>query len=139
MATHAVHRPLFETFVSSEASRSTGARVARWVVPLGRFLFASIFLASVPNHFNAQTIEHAASQGVPLASLAVPVAGVLELVGALSVAFGVFARVGAWLLVLFLVPVTLMMHQFWTIADPQAALMQQSMFLKNISLLGGAL
>ena len=43
------------------------------------------------------------------------------------------------MLVLFLIPVTLMMHKFWGISDPQAAQMQMIMFMKNLSMLGGAL
>jgi putative oxidoreductase len=47
--------------------------------------------------------------------------------------------VGAWLLVLFLVPVTLMMHNFWAVKNPMMAQMQMAMFLKNVTMLGGAL
>jgi putative oxidoreductase len=43
------------------------------------------------------------------------------------------------LLVVFLVPVTLWMHDFWNAADPLAAQMDQINFLKNLSLVGGAL
>ena len=46
---------------------------------------------------------------------------------------------GAWLIVLFLVPVTIVMHAFWKISDPQAMQMAQVDFFKNISLLGAAL
>src|SRR5437764_1134917 len=42
------------------------------VVVLGRFFFALIFLMAGANHFNKQSIGYAASQGVPLASIAVP-------------------------------------------------------------------
>lgn len=139
MAQHVADRSLFHAVGHNDARTLPSAGVARIVVPMGRLLFAAIFLMSVPNHFSAQTIEHAASQGVPLASIAVPASGVLELVGALSILFGFYARIGAWLLVLFLVPVTLMMHPFWSIADQQAAFTHQIMFLKNLSLLGAAL
>jgi hypothetical protein len=46
---------------------------------------------------------------------------------------------GAWLLVLFLVPVTLMMHNFWAVRDPMMAQLPMAMFLKNVTMLGGAL
>ena len=59
--------------------------------------------------------------------------------GGLSILFGYKAKIGAWMLVLFLVPVTFMMHRFWGVSDPQAAQMQMIMFMKNISILGGAL
>ena len=46
---------------------------------------------------------------------------------------------GGWLLILFLIPVTVMMHGFWGIDDPAAARTQEIMFMKNLAILGGAL
>jgi hypothetical protein len=46
---------------------------------------------------------------------------------------------GAWLLVAFLVPVTLTMHAFWILHNPAAIHAQQAMFAKNLSMLGAAL
>ena len=109
------------------------------VVVLGRFLFVLIFLMAAPNHFAKQTIAFAASQGVPLASIAVPLSGVLAIAGGLSILLGYRAKLGAWLLVLFLVPVTLMLHKFWTVQDPMMAQMQMILFMKNVAMLGAAL
>lgn len=106
---------------------------------LGRILFSFIFLAAAPGHFKAGTIAFAASQGVPFAGVLVPISGVLALLGGLSVLLGFKARWGALLLVLFLVPVTLTMHRFWGLADPQQAAMQHIQFMKNAAMLGGAL
>ena len=58
------------------------------LVVLGRFLFAVIFLFAAPNHFTKQTIAFAASQGVPLASIAVPLSGVVAIAGGLSILLG---------------------------------------------------
>jgi putative oxidoreductase len=41
--------------------------------------------------------------------------------------------------VLFLIPVTLTMHRFWGLSDPQLVQLQQAMFMKNLSTLGAAL
>jgi putative oxidoreductase len=109
------------------------------MVVLGRFLFALIFLMAGANHFSKQTIGYAASQGVPLAALAVPLSGVLAIAGGLSILFGYRAKLGAWLIVLFLIPVTFMMHKFWTVTDPMMAQLQMILFMKNVSMLGGAL
>lgn len=109
------------------------------VVFLGRFLFALIFVFAGPRHFLSQTIAYAASQGVPLASIAVPFSGVLAIVGGLSILLGYRARIGAWLIVLFLIGVTPMMHNFWTVSDPMMHQMQMVMFMKNVSMLGAAL
>ncbi len=51
------------------------------VVVLGRFFYTLIFLMAGSNHFSAKTIAFSASQGVPLASIAVPLSGVLAIAG----------------------------------------------------------
>src|SRR5258708_18301579 len=109
------------------------------VVVLGRFFFALIFLMAGANHFSRQTIAFAASQGVPLASIAVPLSGVLSIAGGLSILLGYRAKLGAWLIVLFLVPVTVMIHKFWLVQDPMMAQIQMILFMRNVAMLGGAL
>lgn len=108
------------------------------VVLAGRILFSLIFLMAAFNHFSHQTIAFAASQGVPLASIAVPFSGVLAFLGSLSILLGYRARLGSWLIVVFLIGVT-PMHKFWGISDPMMQQMQMVMFMKNLSMLGGAL
>ncbi|MGD0883256.1 MAG: DoxX family protein [Thermodesulfovibrionales bacterium] len=111
----------------------------KYVVLLGRILYAAIFVTAAPNHFTSGAIAYAAGHGVPLASVAVPISGVLALVGGLSILTGYKAKYGAWLLVLFLVPVTVMMHNFWAITDPMGAMIQKTNFMKNLSMMGAAL
>jgi putative oxidoreductase len=106
---------------------------------LGRLFFGLIFLMAAPRHFLSQTIAYAASQGVPMASIVVPLSGLIAVLGALSILIGFRARFGAWLIVLFLVGVTPMMHKFWAVTDPMMYQMQFVMFMKNLSMLGGAL
>src|SRR5258706_11753686 len=72
-------------------------------------------------------------------SIAVPLSGMIALAGGLSILLGYRAKIGAWLLVLFLAVVTPMLHNFWTVADPMMHQMQFIMFMKNVSILGGAL
>ena len=109
------------------------------VMLLGRFFYALIFLMAAPTHFSKQTIAYAAAQGAPLASIAVPLSGIIALAGGLSILLGYRAKIRAWLIVLFLVPVTLTMHNFWTVHDPVMAQTQMVMFMKNLAILGGAL
>ena len=106
---------------------------------LGRILFSLIFLIAIMGLFSSQSIAYAASQGVPMASLLVPLSGIMSLVGALSIILGYKAKMGAWLIILFLIPVTFMMHKFWAIADASMMQMQMAFFMKNLSMLGGAL
>ena len=122
--------------VSGDVRNTAGTRS---LVPVGRALYAAIFLAGSLGHFSRPTIEYAAHQGVPFASFVVPASGVLALLGALSVLIGYRARVGAAMLAFFLVPVTVTMHAFWAVPDPQAAQLQSVMFFKNVALLGAAL
>jgi putative oxidoreductase len=94
---------------------------------------------TVFGHFSAGYIGYAAQAGVPAPGLLVPLSGVIATLGGLSVTLGYKAKIGAWLLVLFLVPVTLTMHAFWAVTDPMMHGMQMAMFMKNVSLLGAAL
>jgi len=112
--------------------------VKKYLVLLGRVFYSAIFILAFFGHFSAKTINFAASQGVLFANILVPFSGLVALVGGLSILLGYKARYGAWLLVIFLVPVTYM-HKFWTISDPMMYDMQQAMFMKNIALLGAAL
>jgi putative oxidoreductase len=111
----------------------------KYLVLLGRILYTAIFLMAAPGHFTAKTIAFSASKGVPMASVAVPMSGVIAFLGGLSILLGYKARFGAWLIVLFLVPVTIMIHNFWAIADPVQAQIQHVNFMKNLSMLGAAL
>lgn len=111
----------------------------KYTVLVGRILFSLIFVMAGFSNFSKQAIEHAAAQGIPLAAIAVPLSGVIALLGGLSIALGYKARWGAWLLVLFLVPATVMMHNFWAVQDSTLAQMHQVMFMKNLSMLGAAL
>jgi putative oxidoreductase len=133
--------------ISANSLANTSGRVisettssARPLILLAaRVLYTAIFLMSGLNHFSSKVVAYAAAAGVPFASLAVPASGLLALAGGLSILLGYRARIGAWLLVLFLVPVTLMMHKFWAVNDPMMAQLQMTMFMKNLSMLGGAL
>ncbi len=108
-------------------------------VLFGRILYAAVFLISVPTHFSEATVHYATVQGVPAAPVLVPLAGIISLIGAVSILVGYRAKEGAWLLILFLAPATLMLHSFWDMDDPSAAALHQIHFVKNISLLGAAL
>lgn len=137
MATHVVEQSTGR--VVEVAPRPELADALRVLVPLGRVCLAVIFLLSAPLHFTRMGIDYAASQGVPAANVLVPISGALALLGGLSVLFGWKTRIGAWMLIVFLVPVTLAMHPFWAAESAQEAMIQRAMFLKNLSILGGTL
>jgi len=110
-----------------------------YLVLLGRILYSLIFLEAILSNFSASSIAKAADKGIPMSNILAPAAGIMAFAGGLSIVLGYKAKLGAWLIILFLVPVTLMMHNFWTIKDPMMRRMQQIMFMKNLSMLGAAL
>jgi putative oxidoreductase len=119
--------------------RTTSAPVSGAITFAGRVLFALIFALAGPRQFTSGVIAYAASQGVPMASILVPFSGLLAVVGGVSILLGYRCKLGGWLIALFLIGVTPMMHKFWSVADPAMHQMQFIMFMKNISMLGGAL
>jgi putative oxidoreductase len=111
----------------------------KYVALAGRQLFSILFIVASAGHFSLETIQAAGRHGVPVAGLLVPLSGVIALMGGLSVLVGFHTRLGAWMLVIFLIPVTLLMHNFWSAADPVTFQLEKAMFMKNITMLGGAL
>ena len=118
---------------------SSNRAAPSFLVLAGRILLSLIFLGTLFTHFSPQTIAFAAQQGVPMAGLLVRASGLLAGVGALSVILGYRARIGAWCLVAFLIAVTPVLHRFWGLTDPMMVQLQMAHFLKNVSMLGGAL
>lgn len=105
---------------------------------IGRIIVGLYWLMGAVNHFTQvkSMVPYAKMKNVPMAELAVPGTGVLLLVAALSIITGFYPVVAVAALVVFLVPVTFMMHNFWTIEDPMAKMSDMIMFTKNISMLG---
>ena len=108
---------------------------------LGRIIFGGYFLYNGMNHFvsMAMMVQYAGSKGVPMPEIAVAVSGVLLIVGGASILLGLWPPLGILCIVLFLVAVTPMMHNFWAMTDPTVRLGEMVNFTKNIALLGGAL
>ena len=108
---------------------------------VARVLFSSIFLISGLSHFTKRTTmaQYARSKGAPVPGLFVPLSGLMILAGGLSVLLGVWMEIGAWLLVLYLVPTAFTMHAPWKVADSMEKANQQAHFLKALSMAGGAL
>ena len=108
---------------------------------VARILFAAIFIASGFAHFaNRKAMaEYAASVGAPAPGPGVLITGLMILAGGFMILLGIWGDLGALLLIAFLLPTSLVMHAFWKHEDPQMAQVEQVMFMKNLSLAGGAL
>ncbi|HUY92886.1 MAG TPA: DoxX family protein [Pirellulales bacterium] len=107
----------------------------------GRVLLAAIFLASaagnkIPN-FNS-VVELMGKVGVPAPRLMLLGAIVFLLVGGVSVVLGFYARLGAFLLLVFLALASHYFHGFWRLEGAEA-MEQQIQFMKNLSMAGAML
>ena len=105
---------------------------------LGRSMIVTIFvLSAIGNKIPQfkQVSGYMASQGVPSPDVMLAGAIVFLLVGGLSVLLGYRARMGAGLLLIFLVLATYYFHDFWTMQG-QERQMQMIQFMKNLSLMG---
>lgn len=106
----------------------------------GRTLLALIFILSGIGKFMdwSSNVAYMETQGLVWIPLFLAAAAIVEIAGGLSVLTGTFARVGALLLFLYLIPVTLLFHDFWTL-EGAARQTQMINFLKNLSVMGGLL
>jgi len=84
------------------------------------------------------SVGYAKSKGAPLATISVPLGSFGLVAGALAVLTGTFPAVGALAVIAFLVPITVIMHDFWTM-EGQDRQNEQIHFLKNVGLIGAAL
>jgi putative oxidoreductase len=112
------------------------------VVLLGRVFYSCVFIMSGLGHLTAQRkilTGFLKSKGLPAPGLLVIASGLVELAGGILIVLGYYAQWGAWLIVLFLVPVTFIIHNFWTVKNPQARMTEMANFNKNLALLGAAL
>ena len=71
-------------------------------------------------------------------SIRLPIAVSLQIIGALSLILGVYARIGALLLIIFILPATIQMHDFWNLAGKERV-MEKAHFLKDLAIVGGLL
>jgi uncharacterized membrane protein YphA (DoxX/SURF4 family) len=111
------------------------------VILIGRIVFSLLFLSSAWGHF-AQAkgmTGYAQSKGVPMPGPAVYLGGVLLAVGGLSVLLGIWPDLGALVLVVFLLPTAVLMHNFWRETNAQTKQLEMIQFMKDISLAGAAL
>ena len=111
------------------------------VLIVGRILFALIFINSGFAHFAQREAMtgYAQFKKVPAAKLAVPLTGLMILLGGLSIVLGIWMDLGALLLAIFLVFSAFMMHNFWTMDDANQKMNETVAFFKNLSMAGAAL
>jgi putative oxidoreductase len=112
----------------------------KWGLVLGRFLMSVIFVLSGAFKLTqfSGTAAMMAGNGIPLPKVALVITLMIEIGGGLALLTGFKVRYIAAIMALWLVPVTLVFHNFWAYqgADQQN---QMANFLKNIAIMGGLL
>ena len=109
---------------------------------IARILFTLIFFLSGITHFTSmQSYIDLMPAAIPFRAFWVAISGVVELCGAAMILLNYRPRLGGWLIVIFLVPVTIVVHgtAMLTLPDPLMRAINVSMFLKGLAMIACAL
>ena len=120
---------------SAPSSRSAVTPSLAYAAIPGRLLMSVIFIMS---GIGKLTHLSGMAGAVHMHPGLLALAGAVEFVGGVMVLLGLWPRLGALALILFLIPATLMFHNFWA-APPDHYMDQQMNFLKNLAIIGGLL
>ena len=105
---------------------------------IGRIIVGLYFISSGIRHFThlKMMAGYAGSKGVPMPQVGVPVSGLLIVIGGVSILLGAWPTYGAIAILVFLLPTTFMMHNFWAVPDPMQKMNDMINFTKNCALIG---
>ena len=105
-----------------------------------RVLMSILFLLSGVTKIGgfAGTVGYIASKGLPMPEVGAVLAIVIEVGGALALISGYHTRVVALVMAVFTLAAGVLFHNFWALTADQV-MVNQIMFLKNISITGGLL
>ncbi len=108
---------------------------------ISRILYGGFFLKAGLGHLTGLNgmSQYAAGRGVPNAKFMVAVSGLMIILGGLGIVLGVYVNLSVLLIILFLLPVTFIMHSYWKDNDPAMKMGNKVNFEKNLALLGAAL
>jgi putative oxidoreductase len=105
---------------------------------IGRIIIGLFWIQGGIAHFARKDsmIPYTRMKGVPFAEIAVLGTGALLLIAGLSILTGIYPVIAVAALIIFLVPVTFIMHNFWKVEDQMMKMNEMLMFMKNMALLG---
>lgn len=112
----------------------------RILVLAGRVLLSVIFILSGLSKIMdwTGTQQYMAAKGMPFIPILLAAAVIVEIAGGLSVLLGWQARWAALLLFLYLIPTSLIFHNFWALSGMERQT-EMVNFLKNLAIMGGLL
>ena len=111
------------------------------IVPLiGRILISIIFILGGMSKIAAFAMYRGfvAAAHLPLPKISLAIAIVIELLGGLAILAGLYTRFTAWVVFLYLIPTTILFHNFWAFQGA-ARIDNLVNFQKNLAIMGGLL
>ena len=107
---------------------------------IARILLALMFVLAGFSKFGglSGTAGYIASKGLPLPTVLAVASAVLEVVAGLAIIVGYRARLAGLALALFTLLAAFIFHNYWD-APAEQQMMQQLLFMKNVSIAGGLL
>ena len=114
-------------------AQHTVAEILAHVMIAFLFLYRGLGAIGRFDHHRARLV----ARSVPAPGLVLAAGLAMMLTGGILVALGVFAPLGAVLLILFTIAASLIYHDFWTIQDPERRRRQATSFAYNLAVIGG--
>jgi putative oxidoreductase len=108
-----------------------------WMHLAARVIFAGSLMILSAGNFTSH--ENTASRTPPVPKGAMVASGIMVWAGAIMIASGWHRFIGSGLVILFLIPVSLRMHNYWSQTDSVARMVNRAQFWKNVGLAGAAL
>jgi putative oxidoreductase len=112
----------------------------RYAMVAARVLVAMIFMMNGLNIIGQTLAAHEmAAHGAPanLVPALIMAARVLQLIAGMGLILGIYPRISALALLLFLIAATLMAHDFWLVFGTSLYMVQLINFFKNVCMAGG--
>lgn len=108
---------------------------------IGRIMFGGYFVMMGLNHFGNHKMltGYTSSKKIPMPSVAVYFSGILILLGGAGIISGMYPVISLMLIIVFLLPVSFLIHSYWKNSDPMAKMADMTHFYKNMALIGAAL
>jgi len=109
-------------------------------VLLGRVCISGTFLWGAYEKFknyNA-TMSYMKSRNIPKVNIVLPVSLALKVLGGLLIFFGWHAHIGAFLLLIVMVPSVTRLHAFWDRTGNDKEV-ERALFMKEVAIIGGIL
>jgi putative oxidoreductase len=108
------------------------------LILVARIFISSLFLwagATKVIHWKGSA-EYMQLKKLPTSLL--PAVILMQIIGGLSVLLGFETRIGALLLIVFVIPAAIKMHDFWNLQGEERTT-QKTMFMKDVAVFGGLL